>query len=482
MSEAAKAARAAMKSKIKRLVRTDPNSVVDASGYRPPDALDADVKTGARPISPRLYKRGGKVVKMHGKEAAHHAGRKPRKSGGRALTPDNLINRNVREANEERAGSKHTGGFKRGGKAHKAGGGSMVPTGLLSFSPARSRATGIAGLKRGGKAEHLDAAADKKLIKKAFYQHENAEHGGKHVPLHLKHGGEADHKWIQGAIKHPGALHKSLGVPQGEKIPLKKLKKAEHSSNAMVAKRAHLAETLRGLHKKGGGSVSDGEYQGTRPTGGRTGKAGGGENENFLARDAEGPFTIHQRGVGPVGTAKTLNGARRAVERRDNNYGAYVHFIKDSTGRYRLSTGGSLNVSDGEYEGTRPTGGRLARKHGGKAKGKMNVNIIIGDRGSSSTPGPMIPPQGGLPPPPAMGAMPPRPPMAPPMPPPGMMPPGAMLPAPGAGAPPPMMPRKAGGRVYVSNASKIAGDDGTGAGGGLGRLNKIRAYGKKASR
>lgn len=29
-------------------------------------------------------KRGGKTVKMHGKGAAHNAGRKPRKSGGRA--------------------------------------------------------------------------------------------------------------------------------------------------------------------------------------------------------------------------------------------------------------------------------------------------------------------------------------------------------------------------------------------------------------
>lgn len=26
-------------------------------------------------------------------------------------------------------------------------------------------------------------------------------------------------KWIQGAIKHPGALHKELGVPKGKKIP-----------------------------------------------------------------------------------------------------------------------------------------------------------------------------------------------------------------------------------------------------------------------
>ena len=33
-------------------------------------------------------------------------------------------------------------------------------------------------------------------------------------------------KWIQGAIKHPGALHKELGVPEGKKIPGKKLAKA----------------------------------------------------------------------------------------------------------------------------------------------------------------------------------------------------------------------------------------------------------------
>lgn len=30
------------------------------------------------------HKHGGKTVKMHGKHGKHHAGRKPRKSGGRA--------------------------------------------------------------------------------------------------------------------------------------------------------------------------------------------------------------------------------------------------------------------------------------------------------------------------------------------------------------------------------------------------------------
>lgn len=54
----------------------------------------------------------------------------------------------------------------------------------------------------------------------------------------------ADH-WIQGAIKHPGALHKQMGIPQGEPIPAKKLAKAANSDNALLAKRARLAETLK---------------------------------------------------------------------------------------------------------------------------------------------------------------------------------------------------------------------------------------------
>lgn len=32
--------------------------------------------------------------------------------------------------------------------------------------------------------------------------------------------------WIAGAIKHPGALHKELGIKEGHKIPQKKL--ADH--------------------------------------------------------------------------------------------------------------------------------------------------------------------------------------------------------------------------------------------------------------
>jgi len=56
-------------------------------------------------------------------------------------------------------------------------------------------------------------------------------------------------KWIQEAVKHKGALHKELHVKEGEKIPASKLKKAEHSKNPTLKKRAILAETLKKLKK-----------------------------------------------------------------------------------------------------------------------------------------------------------------------------------------------------------------------------------------
>lgn len=56
-------------------------------------------------------------------------------------------------------------------------------------------------------------------------------------------------KWIQKAIKHPGALHEELHVPEGKKIPASKLKAAE-KKGGKIAKQAHLAETLKKMHKK----------------------------------------------------------------------------------------------------------------------------------------------------------------------------------------------------------------------------------------
>jgi hypothetical protein len=51
-------------------------------------------------------------------------------------------------------------------------------------------------------------------------------------------------KWIQEAIKKPGALKKSLGVKEGEKIPAGKLAKAAKAPGKM-GQRARLAQTLK---------------------------------------------------------------------------------------------------------------------------------------------------------------------------------------------------------------------------------------------
>jgi hypothetical protein len=53
-------------------------------------------------------------------------------------------------------------------------------------------------------------------------------------------------KWIQKAIKSPGALHKQLGVPAGKKISAKKLEAAAQKPGKL-GKRARLAKTLRGF-------------------------------------------------------------------------------------------------------------------------------------------------------------------------------------------------------------------------------------------
>lgn len=57
-------------------------------------------------------------------------------------------------------------------------------------------------------------------------------------------------KWIQGAIKKPGALRAALGVKKGEDIPASKLKAAASGKfGPKTEKRAELAETLKKMKK-----------------------------------------------------------------------------------------------------------------------------------------------------------------------------------------------------------------------------------------
>ena len=64
----------------------------------------------------------------------------------------------------------------------------------------------------------------------------------------FKKGGKVGEKWIQSAIKKPGALRKSLGVKSGEKIPAKKLAQAAKAPGKL-GQRARLAKTLSKLKK-----------------------------------------------------------------------------------------------------------------------------------------------------------------------------------------------------------------------------------------
>lgn len=130
MYDTAKKAREALKSKARRLA-TEKTGKVSSSDWTPPEELHADVKTGARPISRRAYKSGGKV---DGSCGPMRADRKPRKAGGKAESEkaeakqyaNAKVNRNVKDANEEREGIKHVGAFEKGGRIKKMNGGSGV--------------------------------------------------------------------------------------------------------------------------------------------------------------------------------------------------------------------------------------------------------------------------------------------------------------------------------------------------------------------
>jgi len=238
MSDMAKQARAAMKAKAKSLSGGDPTQKVDSSDWTPPPQLETTAKTGLRPVSRRAFKSGGKV---HGEHAKPNMGRMPRKSGGEVKKwVDAKVNRNVKDANEERAGTKHIGALKTGGRAKKMlggpmmGGAMMAPmatpmsgAGASSMNiPAGGTAPGLANLpnvsknalnfgvgasgspyKKGGKVGHPDEAADKALIKKMV---KPSARTGK------KHGGEREARATGGNVfSGPGYPGKVPGATGG---------------------------------------------------------------------------------------------------------------------------------------------------------------------------------------------------------------------------------------------------------------------------
>lgn len=56
-------------------------------------------------------------------------------------------------------------------------------------------------------------------------------------------------RWIKSAIQNKGGLHRSLGVPQGQKIPKAKIEAAA-KRGGKVGKQARLAKTLGRMKKR----------------------------------------------------------------------------------------------------------------------------------------------------------------------------------------------------------------------------------------
>lgn len=477
MYEMAKKAREAMRGKAKRL-SGEKDQKTDSSNWTPAEPLNADVKTGMRPISKRAYKTGGKV---EGECAPARADRKPRKSGGRAITADSLINRNQKEANEEREGKKHIGGLKTGGRAEKALGGAPADAlkKALMMSQGQMKKGGAIKKAGGGEMSAEDEARARAASEAAARQRaqDARTQGEREDPRNRKAGG----KVVYGPAENVGgakgvSTSKQIAEEKREQAASKPSRgKAGHYADGgapvdprlgMVSKDAmNFGVGSRGSpYKKGGMAKHEDVAEDkalikkmVKPEA-RTGKLGGGASIYDRTPQAKEARNIQPKEVTQTNRKSGLSTAERALGAKPDEAPDYK-----KGGRAKKFGGGALGVNTGP-----------AKAAGGKAsKGKTNINIVI-----SPNAGPGAPAGG----PPAGPIMPPRPAGGVPVP--MGMPPAGGAPPPGAGAPPmpmppgppmPPMARKAGGKVYRSYKDMDAG-----AGSGLGRLEKTEIQKRKA--
>jgi hypothetical protein len=73
------------------------------------------------------------------------------------------------------------------------------------------------------------------------------EHGSERAQKAVQHANPDAGSGIHINPSQKGSLHEALGVPQGNKIPVSKIKRAEHSSSDSLRKKAQFADNARGF-------------------------------------------------------------------------------------------------------------------------------------------------------------------------------------------------------------------------------------------